>query len=260
MVECVQTLKACVSETSHPMLLPFLILSEEISYKEDLRQRECRDWLRRIEHAVGQHAGRRKILASDQTMPLDIISHDINDCYAKALWRAPLAYVRLIESFLETMELFTQHIPTTGSISTKIQKIHDSFVPALRRYKAKQQGLETFANTTLQRLENQRSLASYISSKRDSSAMKTIAILGIVFLPGTFVAAVSPSFWIYWIITVPVTLIILGLWYLWEKQRDGRFVRERNEREETDYLVSEIDLEEYYLQPLQRARPLADYE
>lgn len=114
MVECVQTLKACVSETSHPMLLPFLILSEEISYKEDLRQRECRDWLRRIEHAVGQHAGRRKILASDRTMPLDIISHDINDCYAKALWRAPLAYVRLIESFLETMELFTQHIPTTG--------------------------------------------------------------------------------------------------------------------------------------------------
>ncbi|TGO42759.1 hypothetical protein BHYA_0005g00240 [Botrytis hyacinthi] len=232
-------------------------------------------------------------------MPLDLISHDINECYAKALWRAPLAYIRLIESFLETMELFMQHIPATGSRSIKIQKIHDSFVPALKCYKAKQQGLENYANTTLQRLENQRSLAStpYIrkphpstivlaqrdsklqydmgklqyemalASKRDSSAMKTIAILGIVFLPGTFVAnasnlsaAVSSSFWIYWVITVPVTLIILGLWYLWEKKRDGRFVRERNEREETEDLASEIDLEEYNLQPLQRARPLADYE
>ncbi|TGO13245.1 hypothetical protein BTUL_0073g00130 [Botrytis tulipae] len=106
-----------------------------------------------------------------------------------------------------------------------------------------------------------------LASKRDSSAMKTIAILGILFLPGTFVAngsnlstAVSPSFWIYWVITLPVTLIILVLWYLWEKKRDGRFVRERNEREETEDLTSEIDLEEYNLQPLQRARPLADYE
>ncbi|KAF7899536.1 hypothetical protein EAF00_003872 [Botryotinia globosa] len=117
-----------------------------------------------------------------------------------------------------------------------------------------------------------------LASKRDSSAMKTIAMLGILFLPGTFVAsilsttffdfqnesnlstAVSPSFWIYWVITVPVKLIILVLWYLWEKKRDGSFVRERDEREETEELASEIDLEEYNSQPLQRARPLADYE
>ncbi|TGO21493.1 hypothetical protein BPAE_0216g00050 [Botrytis paeoniae] len=117
-----------------------------------------------------------------------------------------------------------------------------------------------------------------LASKRDFSAMKTIAILGIVFLPGTFIAsilsttfldfqnpsglraAVSPSFWIYWVVTIPVTLIILVFWYLWERKRDERFVRERNEREKTEDLTSEIGSEEYDLQPLQRARPLADYE
>jgi hypothetical protein len=26
-------------------------------------------------------------------------------------------------------------------------------------------------------------------------------------------AIISPWFWVYWIITVPVTLIVLGLWY-----------------------------------------------
>lgn len=64
------------------------------------------------------------------------------------------------------------------------------------------------------------------AAKRDSSAMKGIAILTMVFLPGTYIAtfftmpildfsghsrlpSVSHSFWLYWTITVPLTLIVL---------------------------------------------------
>jgi Mg2+ and Co2+ transporter CorA len=32
-----------------------------------------------------------------------------------------------------------------------------------------------------------------IETKRDSSAMKTVALLGMIFLPGTFIAVSSPS-------------------------------------------------------------------
>ncbi|KAF7959731.1 hypothetical protein EAE96_001341 [Botrytis aclada] len=298
-VESVQALRACISETAHPMLLPFLILSEKISYGTELKQKRTREWLRMLEQAVADHTGHSKTPVTGQTLPLDLISININRCYAETLWTSPLAYIRLMESFLETMDLFKQYIPSTGSKQLKLQEIHDKLIPVFKLYKSKQQGVEIYANTTLKRLENERSLSTIVlaqrdsklqydmgklqyemalASKRDSSAMKTIAILGILFLPGTFVAsilsttffdfqnesglraAVSPSFWIYWAITVPVTLIILVFWYLWERKRDERFIRERNEREETEDLASEIDLDDYNLQPLQRARPLIDYE
>lgn len=80
-----------------------------------------------------------------------------------------------------------------------------------------------------------------VDGKRDSIAMKTIAILGIVFLPGTFVATlfsinmfdwgvagsgttssltVSPSMWIYWAITVPLTVLTFVIWVFWSKREN----------------------------------------
>ncbi|KAI1389240.1 uncharacterized protein F4822DRAFT_405447 [Hypoxylon trugodes] len=64
------------------------------------------------------------------------------------------------------------------------------------------------------------------ASKRDSSSMKTIAIMTMAFLPATFFAAlfaipslqwdksdvVQSKFWIYWAFTLPVTILILGIW------------------------------------------------
>jgi len=28
---------------------------------------------------------------------------------------------------------------------------------------------------------------------------------------------ISPWFWVYWVITIPVTLFVLGLWYIWHR-------------------------------------------
>jgi len=70
------------------------------------------------------------------------------------------------------------------------------------------------------------------ATRKDSSAMKTIAILTIIFLPGTFIAAlfstglftftepssdsiVSPEFWVYWAVALPVTILVLLIWALW---------------------------------------------
>ncbi|KAF7532267.1 hypothetical protein G7054_g8122 [Neopestalotiopsis clavispora] len=72
-----------------------------------------------------------------------------------------------------------------------------------------------------------------ISSKRDSMAMKTVAVLTMIFLPGTFVAAFlsmplfewnadtgaypssTPFQWIYWVITLPLTIILMIGWRAW---------------------------------------------
>lgn len=66
----------------------------------------------------------------------------------------------------------------------------------------------------------------------DSAAMRTIAFVTLIFLPGTFISAlfsmsffdfdaekniwaVSKKFWIYWVVAGPVTLISISLWYNW---------------------------------------------
>jgi len=94
----------------------------------------------------------------------------------------------------------------------------------------------------------QRKLAH--KAKRDSAAMKTISLLGAIFFPGAFLASVfstsffdfsssgdnlnptvSTKFWIYWVITVPVTMVIVGIWYVWERKRDERYDAEDRDLE-----------------------------
>ncbi|KAL9111932.1 MAG: hypothetical protein Q9227_003782 [Pyrenula ochraceoflavens] len=71
-----------------------------------------------------------------------------------------------------------------------------------------------------------------VESKRDSSSMKTIAAVTMFFLPGTFVASLfamnlfdwdaahwsevaNGRFWVYWVVTVPLTGIVMGVWLVW---------------------------------------------
>jgi hypothetical protein len=85
----------------------------------------------------------------------------------------------------------------------------------------------------------QRKLAH--ASKRDSAAMKTISLLGAIFLPGAYLASVfsmtffnfqntgpviSPNFWIYWVITIPLTAGIVAFWYVYEKRREAMYDKE----------------------------------
>jgi hypothetical protein len=82
------------------------------------------------------------------------------------------------------------------------------------------------------------------ASSRDSAAMKTLAFLTTLFLPGTFIATifstgmfdwkvgsddkdsgdsrvVSKLFWVYWAFTVPLTTLVgVGwrVWWSWEKK------------------------------------------
>ena len=67
-------------------------------------------------------------------------------------------------------------------------------------------------------------------AKSDSSSMKTIAALTMVFLPGTYIAAifgmnffdysagsihVSGRWWLYVAITIPMTILTIGTWWAW---------------------------------------------
>ncbi|KAL3427652.1 hypothetical protein PVAG01_01161 [Phlyctema vagabunda] len=83
---------------------------------------------------------------------------------------------------------------------------------------------------------------------RDSSSMKTIAVLTMVFLPGTFICSffsmtmfnwnnqpneplVSSYIWVYFVAMVPLTLLVLAVW--WWKTRESRREQEENKRKRT---------------------------
>ncbi|KAL8284662.1 hypothetical protein RB600_000602 [Gaeumannomyces tritici] len=73
-------------------------------------------------------------------------------------------------------------------------------------------------------------------TKRDSQHMRSIALLTMVFLPGTFLASVfSMSFfdwkggasvseyiWIYFVIAIFLTLVIIGVWWYWVVYRPSQ--------------------------------------
>ncbi|OCL06824.1 hypothetical protein AOQ84DRAFT_410114 [Glonium stellatum] len=88
-----------------------------------------------------------------------------------------------------------------------------------------------------------------VASKRDSSAMKAIAVLTMLFLPGTAVAsifsmgsffsaadnsrvAVSSQFWLYWAVVLPLTGVVLTVWLSWLRVEKIRARREEDEQVE----------------------------
>ena len=99
--------------------------------------------------------------------------------------------------------------------------------------------------------------------QNDSTAMKTIAVLTLTFLPATFVSVwkfslpcqvlqqlttmqavfsmtffnftpgneahpeawvVSEKIWIYWVISLPLTIVTILFWFMWRRKFEGRWL------------------------------------
>ncbi|KAL8666387.1 MAG: hypothetical protein Q9202_001410 [Teloschistes flavicans] len=91
-----------------------------------------------------------------------------------------------------------------------------------------------------------------VDAHRDSSSMITIAAVTMIFLPGTFISAVfsmaffnastdtegkailevSPLWWYYPAITIPLTILVLIIWELWRRKRQAS--RAPNQSSERD--------------------------
>ncbi|KAI9048895.1 hypothetical protein LZ554_006749 [Drepanopeziza brunnea f. sp. 'monogermtubi'] len=265
-VECIKHLKECVLQVGHPMLLPIIIFSHDVSFKTDIKQRDARDWLRRLEHAVSMRSEieEREGYVKEGVVDLDAVNRDLVECHSQVLWKRPKAYLEILGGIEVAMAKFYEALPEPRK-EKSMKGLQASMLARMDFYRVKLQGIDSYAHTTLQRLEIQRSALYNIiaqkesklnfkmageqrklahSSKRDSAAMKTISLLGAVFLPGAYLASVfstsffdfqtdanrgkmvADQFWIYWAVTVPLTAIIVGFWYVWEKRREARYDRE----------------------------------
>ncbi|KAK6537447.1 hypothetical protein TWF694_011633 [Orbilia ellipsospora] len=109
-----------------------------------------------------------------------------------------------------------QHIKRFGAIAQRMQVQRDVLFNLIAQDEN---------NLNLSMAADSKQLAE--ASKRDSSAMKVLAILTTVFLPATFVATLfamplfnwgagtmsgvmSGRFWVYWAIVIPLSIVVMG--------------------------------------------------
>ncbi|KAK4203465.1 hypothetical protein QBC40DRAFT_194280 [Triangularia verruculosa] len=261
--DTIQHLKACTAELGHAMLLPLVQLHHTSSAAADLKQRDARDWLRLIEHAISidrvdDPEGHQ---TSDGNLDLDIMRHDLMECQAQTLWNRPALYLVVIDSMEEAAQLFMKMLPDERKCAT-VEKFQGTVISRLMLHRKRWNGIEVYSNTTRQRIEIQRSVLYNImsiresklnlqmageqkrlaqSSEREATAMKGIALLGAVFLPGTFLASifsttffdfrdaasvVSSNFWLYWVSTIPFTALVVALYFEWQKRRERKYAKQ----------------------------------
>ncbi|KZT54850.1 hypothetical protein CALCODRAFT_372556 [Calocera cornea HHB12733] len=145
--------------------------------------------------------------------------------------------------------------PLSASLRNDIrfmQGRNEALINQVRQLQRKTQIQLAVVNTFISQRDNKLNLsvaadsrALAVSAKTDSTAMKSIAVLTMFFLPSTFLASLfaMPVFnwsagpeesvidsraWIYLAIAVPLTAAALGLWWLWSwyiGYRDSRVDR-----------------------------------
>ncbi|KAI1376664.1 hypothetical protein F4677DRAFT_69868 [Hypoxylon crocopeplum] len=270
--DSIDHLIACRSEIGHPLVLPIIILSHDLSSKGDMRQRQARDWLRRLENAI---TARNEIDENEVYSDFDVdgINRDLVECHSQVLWKRPQAYQEIVKEIREAMQKFMIYVPDERNTKS-LRALDSSMLARLDFYRVKLTGMEHYIHTTLERLHIQRQALYNImaqkesklnleiasqqrrvahATKRDGTAMKTLSLLGAMFLPGTFMASifsmtffdfnVGPNFgdpsdssgegaqvsnqlWIYFVITVPLTLVIVLAWYLIDQRREKKYAEE----------------------------------
>ncbi|KAK0646562.1 hypothetical protein B0T16DRAFT_413742 [Cercophora newfieldiana] len=312
MVKCIEHIKACANQVMHPMLLPVIILSHDLSAKNDQKQREAREWLRKLEHAVSM---RDEVLPEESRyikesmVDLDQINRDLVECHSQVLWKRPQAYQEIILSMQKAMDIFWDKACNNliyGGQGGEVDKLHRSMHSRLVFYQAKLKGIEHYAHTTLERLQIQRAALYNIiaqkesklgfqmaaeqrrlahAAKRDSTSMKTLGLLGAIFLPATYLASlfsmtffnfqnqdnnnnnnnndgsnnnnepvVSKDLWIYFVITVPCTLCVVLFWRWWDQRREKRYAEEDADIESGIELMEQQIMENMRKRTMNKAR------
>lgn len=170
--KCLKHLKECALQIRHPLLLPMIIFSHDMAPATDIKQRDARDWLRRLENAVSMRMEiqEKESYVDDRgVVDFDLINRHLVECHSQVLWKRPLAYMRILDSMQKAMDEFLSTLETDKK--KEVSKLHRSMLARMDFYRHKLEGIDSYAHTTLQRLEVQRSAVSTCLSNPPSPKM-----------------------------------------------------------------------------------------
>ncbi|KAH9985102.1 hypothetical protein F4779DRAFT_629972 [Xylariaceae sp. FL0662B] len=265
-MEAIKQLKSMPESVKHPLLLPLILISLNLGAKTDMRQRDVRDWLRTLEHTITSRAGQLS-MEELGTVSRDIVECHAQllwqrpQAYFGLIDQFEVAMDRFksgISIGLWTPEMNASHYTMLGKLDFLRRKLEGLEVYAsttMERLNRQRDAIinimshrEAISNLqVVEMLTEQRRLAQ--ASMKDNSATKRLSLLGATFLPGTFLASlfsmvffdvkdadagelgnlvVSPQLWVYFVITIPLTVIIVATLRFWDRRQEMR----KEEREE----------------------------
>ncbi|KAK7962039.1 uncharacterized protein PG986_002864 [Apiospora aurea] len=231
--EIMSQLQGCGSPVHHPLLLPIIMLCQDLGASNDEQQKDIRRGIRDLDRVLTGNY-RNVTAAASHISPGDLtlekISQKIAGYQSKVNWKRPQAWKSVLGKIRDTAEWWWDNAENP---LPALDRLHRSLLDRLLFYNVKLDGLENYAHVSLARLDNLRQVTNVLisqvesrlnaevsiqqhllanASKRDSASMKTLTILGAVFLPGTFLSSmfsmpffdfqdmngpVSKSLWIY---------------------------------------------------------------
>lgn len=151
----------CGRPVSHPLLLPVLTLCNELSSKNDTKQREQRAELRKLDNAL--IARYTMAPAAHYTPPedqeLDKISNTIAVCQTEVLQKRPQAWQNVVDNVRKALTHFWDNVPADKK-SPELMKMHSTLLDRLDFLTVKLQGIESYAHVTLERLSILREVVS----------------------------------------------------------------------------------------------------
>jgi hypothetical protein len=140
-----------------------------------------------------------------------------------------------VEASLQTLQQLTRHHGQSNSESALRNSTQDSLEYCRTLFQSTQLRLVSLEKRTANLINLSFNLVTQQDSRvmqKDSSSMKTIAAMTLIFLPAGTVAAmfgsqffnlsvdsngvpqfvISPLFWIFWAISIPITVVLVVLW------------------------------------------------
>lgn len=168
-------------------------------------------------------------------MNVDFFSlHDIS--------RGCVFMLESLEGAMLTLETLTNHLKISHA-STSAKPLTNAVIQALEHRQRTFHSTSMRLNSLDKRIQNIIGLSFNLVTqsdsrvmKADSRAMKVIAVLTLVFLPATGVASIfsmpffnvdfdgssrdlqaATSFWIFWVVVLPLTALVVAGWFWWYK-------------------------------------------
>lgn len=143
----------CGRPVSHPLLLPILTLCNELSSKNDTKQREQRAELRKLDNAL---ISRYTMAPAAHFTPpadqeLDKLSNTIAVCQTEVLQKRSQAWQNVVDNVEKAMIHFWNNVPDEKR-NPDLTKLHNSLLDRLNFLTVKLQGIENYAHVTLERL------------------------------------------------------------------------------------------------------------
>ncbi|KAI0809995.1 hypothetical protein GGR55DRAFT_647570 [Xylaria sp. FL0064] len=242
---------------AHPLCLPTVLLQHHLFRTDHFCTVTLNNHHTYVQHQLGVvRAGRlsgqqprniamdlpvqqAKVNLAELTVALSGLTFDVVWFGSVSDWQC--SCMKLLLEVLDEIEGTGKRGRETRSMRAKIRYL-TSLAEAMKRYTigAKENGQADMSvlHSIISQVDNRLNARLAAASSHDSAAMKTLAFLTALFLPGTFVATifstdffnwqdskmvVSELFWVYWALAAPLTIVVAVGWRVWWSFEKKRF-------------------------------------